>query len=185
MKKLFVCLMALLCITLCGCSGYEKGKTFSNEFLKLASLENIPLPKYEEYSLNDNTQNHEYLKAKMSRSDFNSYVESFVKYMIARNDIYYFELQKSDGLIAEMFPHRVVYQVDESFKCDNDKNWYAFSYSLSDDTSDYSSCEHVIYEEFICVTMEYDKEKCIAEIDIDLDPTFGGCIDESLIEYKN
>ncbi len=84
-----------------------------------------------------------------------------------------------------MLPHRVVYQIDDSFKCDNDKNWYAFSYSLNDKLSEYSSCEHVRYEKFICVTVEYDKEKCIAEIDISLEPIFGGCIDESLLEDGN
>ncbi len=184
MKKFIaiIILICSLCLLLSACSIYEQGKTFSESLLKSVSLEDMPLPNIEKSSLNNKVDGQETVKAEMSRSEFNLYVESFAAYMRARTDIYYFGLQESDGLIAEMLPHRVVFEVDEDFKCDNDRNWYAFSYSTSSLISEHDyPCDHIRYEEFFCVTMKYDAEKGTAQINITTDPTLGGCIDETLL----
>ncbi len=186
MKRILslVLVLSAVCMLLCGCFGYRRGRSFDEAFLKEMSLEGMPLPSSKKYYLNTMVEGQETLKVKIDRGGFEAYVEEFVEYMRGRTDIYYFGLQENDGLIAEMLPHRVVYKVDEDFECDSKRTRYAFSYSVSGELSEYGhSCDHEAYESFICVTMQYDGEEEVAKINISKDPTFGGCIDAGLLSH--
>ncbi len=180
MKKAITLLLLIssFCILLCACSGYEKGKTFSKDFLRSVSLEKMPLPECENYSINNTVVGQEALKAEISRADFNSYVESFVQYMKARTDIYHFGIEYHEGLIAEIAPHNIVHQMsDDDSYADSDR--LVFCYSQSAETTTVSSCEHLHYKSMTAVTMDYDGEKGIAYIKIDADAN-SSCIDEEL-----
>ncbi len=171
-------LLCAVCVLLCACSGYEKGKTFSEDFLRSVSLEGMPLPNSDNYSLNTLIAGHETLKAEISRADFNLYVESFVQYMKARTDIYHFGIEYHEGLIAEIAPHNIVYQIDDDASyADSDK--FVFCYSQSAETETVGSCEHLHYQSMTSVTMDYDDETGMAYIEIDADAN-SSCIDESL-----
>ncbi len=183
MKRfLLLALLVSVCILLCGCLGYRRGRSFDEAFLKEMSLDGMPLPSSERYSLNTMVAGQEILKVKIDRGGYEAYVETFAEYMRGRTDIYYFGLQESDGLIAEMLPHRVVREVGEDFECDSERAWYAFSYSVSESLSEHEgACEHKTYESFMCVTIKYDGDDGVATINLSKDPTFGGCIDEGLL----
>ncbi len=180
MKKIIaiILLLSSLCVLLCACGGYEKGKTFSEDFLKSVSLEEMPLPECENYSLNNIVGGQETLMAEISRADFNSYVESFVQYMKARTDIYYFGIAYHEGLIAEIAPHNIVHQISDEYSyADSDR--FVFCYSQSAETNTVGSCEHLHYKSMTSVTMDYDDEKGMAYIKIIAD-THSSCIDEEL-----
>ncbi len=180
MKKTTIVLLLIcsLCILFCACSGYEKGKTFSADFLKSVSLEAMPLPESENCSLNRMIYGQETLKAEISRADFNVYVESFLQYMKARTDIYYFGMEHHEGLIAEIAPHNIVHQInDDGSYADSDK--FVFCYSQTSETQTVTSCEHLHYKKMTSVTMDYNNEKGIAYIKIIAD-AHGSCIDEEL-----
>ncbi len=185
MKKtiLSVFLLCSLCLTLCSCNGYEKEKTFSEEFLKSVSLEEMPLPEIEKCSLNSNTEGVETLKIDTDLGGFEAYIRSFIEYMNSREDIYYFGVQESNGLIAEMLPHRLACQVKEYFRWENGTYWYTFAYSLTDELAEHNSCsEHKAYKDPIIVKFEYDAEEKQAFVNITQGSAFAtDCIDESLI----
>ncbi len=182
MKKriLGLLLVCSLCVGLWACRWYQKGKTFSQEILQQVSLEAMPLPESDNYSLNSMTAGRETLTAEITREEYNAYVEAFADYMRERTDIYYFGLQESNGLIGEMLPHRVVCEVSEDFACTDDRTVYRFSYSLREELSDSAACEHACYAEFFAVEMDYIINDGKAKITIYTDPAFGDCIDEVL-----
>ncbi len=180
MKKLIAVLLLAcsLCLLLCACSGYEKGKTFSEDFLKSVSLEKMPKPSCENYAINTRTASAESLKMEITLNDFEVYINSFIDYMSARDDIYYFGLQESEGLIAEMLPHRVAYEFDGTFQYESRINWYTFTYSLTNELTD-GQCEHKKYKDMIAVRFEYDSEENLAYMRITTNDIYD-CIDESL-----
>ncbi len=184
MKKLLssILLICTLSLLLYACSGYEQGKTFSEDFLKSVSLEEMPKPSCENYAINTRTAGAESLKMEITLNDFEAYINSFIDYMSARDDIYYFGEQESDGLIAEMLPHRVTYEFDGAFEWENGINWYSFAYSLTGELGEASACStHKQYTNPIIVRFEYDAEKEMAYVKISKNGTFGSsCIDESL-----
>ncbi len=173
-----------LCLLLCACGsdrGYETGKSFSAEFLRSVSLEDMPLPTCENYALNDRAEGQETLKFETDRTKFNVYVRDFVEYMQARDDIYYFGIQHYEGQIAEMLPHEIVYGIDESFRTDSDR--FEFCYSLTGALIEGASCSHKSFDGRILVTLEYDSESGMAYIRITENATFGSdCIDDALLE---
>ncbi len=173
-----------LCLLLCACGsdrGYEKGKSFSAEFLRSVSMENMPLPMSEQYALNDRTEGQESLKFETDRTEFNVYVRAFVEYMQARDDIYYFGIQYYEGSIAEIMPHEIVYGIDESFRTDSDR--FEFCYSLTGALIEGASCSHKSFDGRILVTLEYESESGVAYIRITENATFGSdCIDDALLE---
>ncbi len=184
MKKLLsiILLICTLSLLLSACSGYEKGKTFSEDFLKSVSLEEMPKPGCENYAVNTRTEGVESLRMEISLKDFEAYINSFIDYMVDRGDIYYFGLQESDGLIAEMLPHRLANPVEGEFTWEEGINWYSYAYSLSDKLNETDACsEHKQYTDPITVKFEYDAEDGAAYVSISKNGTIGtGCIDEAL-----
>ncbi len=184
MKKIItiILLLSSLCILLCACSSYEKGKTFSEDFLKSVSLEKMPLPECDNYSINTRTEGAETLRTEITLNDFEVYINSFIDYMNARDDIYYFGIQTNDGLLGEMISHRVSNSIEGDFEWETGTYWYAFAYSLSDELGEASACStHKQYTNPIIVKFEYDAEKGMAYVKISKGDTVASdCIDESL-----
>ncbi len=186
MKKTILCLLFLcaLCLGLCACGGhrgYVEGETFDKDFLQTVSLEHMPSPTCENYAVNTRTEGVQSLRMDITLNDFEGYINSFIGYMNARDDIYYFGNQESDGLIAEMLPHRLAIPVEGDFAWEKGMNWYSFAYSLTDELGEASACsEHKRYTDPIIVKFEYDTEKGTAYVKIDKNDTFGtNCLDES------
>ncbi len=183
MKRLITTLFLVcsLCLLLAACNGlwHQKDKTFDEEFLKALSLEDMPLPESERYSLNTMVSGQETLEADIDREGFEAYVKAFVEYMGDRNDIYYFGIEKHEGLIGEIAPHNVVYQIkDDHPYADSDK--FVFCYSQSAETTTVSSCEHLHYAKMTSVTIDYDSEKGVVSIEIDADEN-SSCIDDEML----
>ncbi len=181
MKKIIaiILLLSSLCVLLCACGGYKKAKTFSEDFLKSVSLEEMPLPESKNCWLNSSIAGQETMKLEMNRTDFNIYVKSFAEYMSSREDIYYFGREYSDGLIAEMLPHTATHELDESFRAEGDK--FVFTYSLKDELTVSNKCEHMKYKSLVSVTLDYDGEESLAYISLREGSGLGtGCIDEAL-----
>ncbi len=184
MKKTISLLLLLcsLCLLLCACGGYEKGKIFSEDFLKSVSLEEMPKPNCEAYAVNSMVADTETLRMEITLNNFEVYINSFIDYMNARDDIYYFGIQKNNGLLGEMISHRVANSIEGDFEWETGTYWYSFAYSLSDELGEASACsEHKQYIDPIIVKFEYDAEKEMAYVKISKNGTFGSsCIDESL-----
>ncbi len=172
-------LICSLCLLLCACGSYKKGKSFSDDFLRSVSLEKMPLPESENCSLNSIIAGQETLRAEMSREDFNLYVASFVQYMKARTDIYYFGIEHHEGLIAEIAPHNIVHKIGDDYSyADSDK--FVFCYSQSAETETVGSCEHLHYKSMTSVAMSYYGEKGMAYIEVDADEN-SSCIDDEFL----
>ncbi len=186
MKKAIAMLFLIcsLCFLFTACSGYEKGNTFSEDFLRSVSLEGMPKPECEKYSVNKRTEGQESLKMEISLKGFEAYINSFVDYMSVRDDIYYFGIQESDGMIAEMVPHFVSHRIDGDFKWESGHLWYTFIYSLTSELDGYTrDCHHAEYKDPIIVKFDYDKEKGVAFVVIITGGRFATeCIDKSLLD---
>ncbi len=183
--KRIVAILILICLLsplLCACDGYEKGKTFSADFLQSVALRDMPKPNCEDYALNSLTEGTESLRMGMDLEDFEAYINSFIDYMSARDDIYYFGLQDSEGLLGEMIPHRVAKQVEGEFQWERGTYWYTFAYSLDSEVLEASACsEHKQHIDPIIVTFEYDDENGTAYVKISKNGTFASsCIDGML-----
>ncbi len=96
-------LIRIPCLLFCACGSY-----IDENFLKFVFLADLLLPDSENYALHNRTAGEEMLKIEVTRVDFHAYAETFAAYRGDRTDIYYFGLQESTDLIAEMFPRRVV-----------------------------------------------------------------------------
>ncbi len=181
-KIAILLLLCSLCILLCACNGYEKGKTFDEDFLKSVSLKQMPLPQCENYSINTRTEGTETLRMEITLNNFEVYINSFIDYMNARDDIYYFGVQKNDGLLGEIISHRVANSIEGDFEWETGIYWYSFAYSLSDELSEASACStHKQYTSPIIVKFKYDTEKGMAYVKISKGNTIASdCIDESL-----
>ncbi len=182
-KRIFVILcFCALCVLFCSCNFYIDGKSFDEDFLKSVSLQEMPLPTCERYALNSSVTGEETLKFETDLTDFEAYISTFIAYMNARDDIYYFGMQDGEGLIGEMLPHRVAYAIEGDFQWETGTYWYAFSYSLTDSIEESGNCEHKRYRDVIIVKFEYDKEDSIALIHITKNGALATeCIDEALV----
>ncbi len=186
MKKLVLILLSVcsFCILLsaCGGIGYEKGKTFDEAFLSSVSLQGMPLPACEEYALNSKTEGRESLRFETELADLEAYIRTVLAYMSEREDIYYFGIQRSAGLLGELVPHKVTHKLDGDFQWESGYFGYAFSYSLTDEVSDQGACStHKQYTDPVRIEFEYDKEKKVATVTVTTNASFAsGCIDGSL-----
>ncbi len=184
-----VLLLCSVCLILssCGNIGYEKGKTFSTEFLKSVSLENMPLPDIGEYALNSRTEGQETLRIETDLKSFEAYINLFIEYMNARDDIYYFGIQRSDGLLGEMIPHEVAHKIDGDFEWESGYLRYTFAYSLTDELerNDYACSTHIQYKgDPVLVEFEYEKEDKVATVRITTNGAFASdCVDSELTGF--
>ncbi len=180
---LLVCSLFLLLTACRGIGGYQEGKFFTKDFLKSVSLEDMPTPTCELYSLNNRIEGQETLRFETKLRDFETYVNSFIAYMNVRDDIYYFGIQESEGSIAEMLPHRVTQIVDGEFQWESSVYWYTFAYSLTDELEDHSACsEHAACKSPIIVKFEYDREEKAGYVSITTGDVFAtDCIGEEFV----
>ncbi len=192
MKKTIAMLLLVcsMCLVLGACSadrGYEKGKTFSTEFLKSVSLENMPLPEFEDYALNNRAEGQETMRIKTDLKSFEAYINSFIEYMNARDDIYYFGIQKEDGWLGEMIPHEVAHKIDGDFEWESGYLRYTFAYSLTDELerNDYACSTHIQYKGTpALVDFGYDKEDQVATMTITTNGAFATeCIRSELTGF--
>ncbi len=182
MKKYLtvILLVCAICLLLSSCGGYKKGESFSKNFLQELSLEDMPLPNSDPYYLNTLTAGQETMRFEADRTVFNVYVKSFINYMKARDDIFYFGVAHHEGLIAEMFPHNVVCEIDDNFLSSGDQ--FTFCYSLDGKLRETSNCEHLCYDQKMSVILSYDGEKNLMYIKVSKNAGFGSdCIDEKLL----
>ncbi len=171
---IFIC---SLCVLLSACtSGYDDGRFFDAEFLESVSLEGLPLPNGASYALNDNVSGRQTLKINTDLASFEAYINSFIDYMNAKDDIYYFGIQKEDGWLGEMIPHDVAYKIDGDFKWESGYFRYTFAYSLTDELerNDYACFTHIQYKGTpVLVEFEYDKEIKVATMTVTVNGAFG------------
>ncbi len=186
MKRMVVysLLICFLCVWLSSCrSGYKAGETFSPDFLQSVSLEGMPLPTVGQYALNDRTAGRQTLKMETDVAGLETYINAFIAYMNAREDIYYFGMQESEGLLGEMVPHRVAREITGDFTWESSIYWYTFTYSLTAETDDHTNCStHGAYKDPIIVKFEYDSEDKVAYVTVTKNDVFASdCIDEVLL----
>lgn len=95
MKKLLVCLLAtMLCLcNLTACETYKENEFFSNNLLKRANLEDIPVPPGVD---SDAVRDDNTLYLNLTEEEYKQYVFRVIEYLQAKKDIYYLGYSRVD-----------------------------------------------------------------------------------------
>lgn len=137
MKKLLaLCLTVVLCLCcLASCrNSYSKNEFFSDELLTQNKLTDMPAPPHVDSSV---IQYGNILYLNLTKDEYESYVGDLLKYLQAKEDIYYLGYSVGSGLVAEMMPFDEIAPITDSYSVQGDSHKLFFSTSNGIDDNNY------------------------------------------------
>lgn len=127
MKKILIlCLMAVFCLCcLASCqNSYKENEFFSNEFLDLSKLTDMPVPPNVDSSV---MQYDNILYLNVTKDEYENYMADLLEYLKAKKDIYYLGYSIGKHLWAEMMPYHEIAPITDSYSVSDDSHDIFFS----------------------------------------------------------